>query len=80
MLTLTGIRVCYGLVRLHVPLAITVLYPSGYTRGTTSIVFEENQLSPDLISLSPQSQLIRCFFNNSRFGPPVGVTHLHPGP
>src|SRR5260363_427089 len=34
------------------PSTMTVLYPEGYTRGTTSIVFGENQLFPDLFSLS----------------------------
>ena len=35
------------------PLPLQCSTPEGDTRGTTSIVFGENQLSPDLFSLSP---------------------------
>src|SRR5260363_106862 len=56
------------------PSTMTVLYPEGYTRGTTSIVFGENQLFPDLFSLSLLSTAHPYFCNSSGFGPPVRVT------
>ena len=46
-------EVCIGLVVLsRTPSRHSALPPRATTRGTTSIAFEENQLSPSLISLS----------------------------
>ena len=50
---LTGIRSLIGFGNLVGPLAHSVLYlRRQFVRGYTSIYFEENQLSPSLISLS----------------------------
>jgi len=52
---------------------------SAHTRDETrqaipAIYFWENQISPSLISFSPDPQLIRPVFNLGRFGPPRGFT------
>ena len=49
-------EVCIGLVVLsRTPSRHSALPPRVITRGATSIAFEENQLSPGLISLSLRS-------------------------
>ena len=68
-----------GLVGASPPRAHPVaLPPADNSRGSTSIDFGENQLSPGLIGLSPYPQVIRAVFNPHRFGPPLGVTRASP--
>jgi hypothetical protein len=56
VITLGVFGVCIGSVSLYDPITETVLYPPKLlTQGATSIAFEENQLSPGLISLSLRS-------------------------
>ena len=63
----TGIRSLIEVGSPVGPLVLSVLYlPLTCLRGTTSIVFGENQLSPSLIGLSPLSRAHPNIFQHER--------------
>ena len=63
----TGIRSLIEVGSPLRPLVLSVLYlPLTCLRGTTSIVFGENQLSPSLIGLSPLSRAHPNIFQHER--------------
>ncbi len=68
-----------GLVGRSGPRAHPVaLPPANTSRGSTSIDFGENQLSPGLIGLSPLPTSHPSGFQPTRFGPPLDVTPASP--
>ena len=61
------------------PLALSVLYPHGlnFNASPQTISGRTSYLQVRL-AFHPYPQLIQCFFNNNRFGPPHEFNHASP--
>jgi hypothetical protein len=74
-----GIRSLMGFGKPVSPLALSVLYPHGlnYDASPQTISGRTSYLQARL-AFHPYPQVIQCFFNNNRFGPPHEVSHASP--
>ena len=58
------------------PLALSVLYPQDLTRDASpQTISGRTSYLQVRLAFHPYPQLIQCFFNNNRFGPPHEVNH-----
>ena len=63
------------------PLALSVLYPQDLTRDASpQTISGRTSYLRVRLAFHPYPQLIQCFFNNNRFGPPREVNHASPWP
>ena len=76
-----GIRSLMGFGKPVSPLALSVLYPHGlnFNASPQTISGRTSYLQVRL-AFHPYPQLIQCFFNNNRFGPPHEFNHASAWP
>jgi hypothetical protein len=74
-----GIRSLMGFGKPVSPLALSVLYPHGlnFNASPQTISGRTSYLQARL-AFHPYPQVIQCFFNNNRFGPPHEFNHASP--
>ena len=71
-----GIRSLIGFGNPVRPLALSVLYPRGLTRNASpKTISGRTSYLRVRLAFHPYPQLIQCFFNNNRFGPPHEFNH-----
>ena len=76
-----GIRSLMGFGNPVRPLALSVLYPQGLTRDASpQTISGRTSYLQVRLAFHPYPQLIQCFFNNNRFGPPHEVNHASAWP
>ena len=76
-----GIRSLIGFGNPVRPLALSVLYPPGLTcNASPQTISGRTSYLRVRLAFHPYPQLIQCFFNNNRFGPPREVNHASPWP
>jgi hypothetical protein len=74
-----GIRSLMGFGNLVRPLALSVLYPPGLTcNASPQTISGRTSYLRARLAFHPYPQVIQCFFNNNRFGPPREVNHASP--
>ena len=76
-----GIRSLMGFGNPVRPLALSVLYPQGLNRDASpQTISGRTSYLQVRLAFHPYPQLIQCFFNNNRFGPPHEFNHASPWP
>ena len=61
------------------PLALSVLYPHGLNlNASPQTISGRTSYLRARLAFHPYPQVIQCFFNNNRFGPPREVNHASP--
>jgi hypothetical protein len=74
-----GIRSLMGFGKPVSPLALSVLYPQGLNRNASpQTISGRTSYLQARLAFHPYPQVIQCFFNNNRFGPPHEVNHASP--
>ena len=74
-----GIRSLMGFGKPVSPLALSVLYPQGLNRNASpQTISGRTSYLQVRLAFHPYPQVIQCFFNNNRFGPPHEVNHASP--
>ena len=74
-----GIRSLMGFGNPVRPLALSVLYPRGLIRDASpQTISGRTSYLQARLAFHPYPQVIQCFFNNNRFGPPREVNHASP--
>ena len=77
----SGIRSLMGFGNPVRPLALSVLYPQNLRRNASpQAISRRTSYLQVRLAFHPYPQLIQCFFNNNRFGPPHEVNHVSPWP
>ena len=75
----SGIRSLMGFGNPVRPLALSVLYPQNLRRNASpQAISRRTSYLQVRLAFHPYPQLIQCFFNNNRFGPPHEVNHASP--
>ena len=71
-----GIRSLMGFGNPVRPLALSVLYPQDLTRNASpQTISGRTSYLRARLAFHPYPQVIQCFFNNNRFGPPHEFNH-----
>ena len=74
-----GIRSLMGFGNPVRSLALSVLYPQDLTRDASpQTISGRTSYLQARLAFHPYPQVIQCFFNNNRFGPPHEVNHASP--
>jgi len=77
----SGIRSLMGFGKLVSPLALSVLYPQNLKRNASpQTISGRTSYLQVRLAFHPYPQLIQCFFNNNRFGPPHEFNHASTWP
>src|SRR5271154_3892316 len=76
-----GIRSLMGFGKPVSPLALSVLYPQGLNLDASpQTISGRTSYLQVRLAFHPYPQLIQCFFNNNRFGPPHEFNHASAWP
>ena len=74
-----GIRSLMGFGNPVRPLALSVLYPQGLNRNASpKTISGRTSYLQARLAFHPYPQVIQCFFNNNRCGPPHEFNHASP--